>query len=248
VLQVTSQRAAAGSLLALQALGALSTLGSDSGAALLAAAAGGNPYAGAMVSLNDVNPTNPQIAANLGALGQIAVAAATDAALGTSSLSALIVGKALDAIDTVSGFAPNDPKNTGGTALLSGGARLRVAVDLYAVLLLGAVADRFGIVVTPYAAATGPGVLSAANLPGLLANRIDAAPGTPGVQELKEWMALLSYVGTGLGGSIGSEYASTPDFTQFGSFGNAVKVRNASYPIASIGQLMGTLGGLLAAP
>jgi hypothetical protein len=53
----------------------------------------------------------------------------------------------------------------------------------------------------------GPAVLSGANLPGLLANRIDAAPATGGIQELKEWMALLSYVGTG---SAGRSPASTP--------------------------------------
>jgi hypothetical protein len=90
--------------------------------------------------------------------------------------------------------------------------------------------------------------LSGANFPGLLANRIDAAPGTPGVQELKEWMALLSYVGSGLGGSIHEEYASTSNFTKFGNFGRAVRTRNLSYPLASIGQLFGTLSGLQNAP
>ena len=68
------------------------------------------------------------------------------------------------------------------------------------------------------------------------------------MQELKEWMALLSYVATGLGGSINSDYASTTNFAQFGSFGVAVRTRDANYPIASIGQLMSTLGGLQAAP
>jgi hypothetical protein len=61
-------------------------------------------------------------------------------------------------------------------------------------------------------------------------------------------MALLSYVGTGLGGSITAEYASTANFTQFQGFGAAVRTRNASYPIASIEELMATLGGLQAAP
>ena len=60
-------------------------------------------------------------------------------------------------------------------------------------------------------------------------------------------MALLSYVTTGLGGSISSDYASTTNFTQFGSFGAAVRTRDANYPIANIGQLMTTLGGLQAA-
>jgi hypothetical protein len=50
------------------------------------------------------------------------------------------------------------------------------------------------------------------------------------------------------GGIIGSEYASTPLFTQFPTFGAAVRTRNASYPLAGIGQLATTLGGLEAAP
>lgn len=108
--------------------------------------------------------------------------------------------------------------------------------------------SQFGVVITPYASATGTTVLSSANFPALLANRIDAAPGSTGVQELKEWMSLLSYTGTGLGGSITSEYASTPNFTQFGSYGAAVQIRNATYPIASIGQLASTIGGLQSAP
>jgi 2',3'-cyclic-nucleotide 2'-phosphodiesterase (5'-nucleotidase family) len=248
VLKVTSQKATAGSTEALQALGALSTLGTDHGAALLASYGGGNLYATAMVSLNDINPASGQIAANLGALGQVAAAAAADTAAGTNTLSALIVAKAVAAIDTVSGFAPGDTANTGSVTALSNTARVRIAVDLYAVLLLGAVQAQFGVAITPYASATGSTVLSGADLPGLLANRIDADPGNASVQELKEWMSLLSYVGTGLGESITSEYASTPNFTQFGSFGPAVQTRNATYPIGSIGRLLGTLSGLQSAP
>jgi 2',3'-cyclic-nucleotide 2'-phosphodiesterase (5'-nucleotidase family) len=248
VLQVTSQKASGGSTDALQALGALSTLGTDSGAALLALYGGGNPYATAMVQLNDTNPSGSQIAANLGALGQVAAAAAADSAAGTNTLSALVVSKAVAAIDTLSGFAPNDSANTGPATPLSGTARVRVAVDLYAILLLGAVEARFGTAITAYASATGPAVLSGADLAGLLANRIDAAPGSAGVQELKEWMALLSYVGTGLDESIPPAYASTSNFTQFGSFGAAVQTRNATYPIASIGQFAGTLASLQTAP
>jgi 5'-nucleotidase / UDP-sugar diphosphatase len=248
VLQTTSRKAGGGSSLALQALGALSTLGTDNGAALLAAYAGGNPYAAAMVKLNDASPTNSQIFANLGALGQVATAAASDSANGTTTLQALIVSKAIAAIDTVAGFAPSDSTNTGLASDLSGSSRVRVAVDLYAVLLLGAVQNQFGITLTAYQSSTGPGVLSGANIPGLLGNRIDASPATPGVQELKEWMALLSYLGKGLGGSISSEYASTANFTQFGSFGAAVQTRNASYPLASIGQFIGTLSTLQGAP
>ena len=248
VLQVTSQKASAGSTEALLALEALSTLGTDSGAALLAAYAGGNPYAAAMVSLNDENPDAGQIGANLGVLGQVAAAAAADSVAGTNTLSALIVSKAVAAIDTVSGFAPSDTANIGTATALSDTVRVRMAVDLFAVLLLGAVQAEFGVTITPYASATGSTALSGANIPGLLANRIDAAPATPNVQELKEWMALLSYVGTGLGGSIHHEYASTSNFTKFDNFGRAVRTRNLSYPVASLGQLFGTLSSLQNAP
>jgi 2',3'-cyclic-nucleotide 2'-phosphodiesterase (5'-nucleotidase family) len=248
VLHITSQKASAGSIEALQALEALSTLGTDGGAALLAAYAGGNPYAAAMVSLNDVNPDGGQIGANLGVLGQVASAAAADSAAGTNTLSALIVSKAVAAIDTVSGFAPSDTANIGTATALSDTVRVRMAVDLFGVLLLGAVQAEFGVTITPYASASGSTVLSGANIPGLLANRIDAAPGTPNVQELKEWMALLSYVGTGLGGSIHHEYASNSNFTKFSNFGRAVRTRNLSYPVANIGQLFGTLSGLQNAP
>jgi hypothetical protein len=88
-----------------------------------------------------------------------------------------------------------------------------------------------------------------------MGNRINLTPTAATVQETKEWMALLLYLltppaqgGHFSGGLIGPEYASTADFSQFGSFGAAVQVRAASYPIASIGQFATTLGGLKAAP
>src|SRR5207253_2704221 len=99
-----------------------------------------------------------------------------------------------------------------------------------------------------YKSATGATALSGADLTGILANRISSAPATAAVQELKAWMALLSYLGTGLRGIITSAYASTSDFTQFGGFGTAVQTRNASYPIVGIAQLTGTLTGLQGAP
>jgi len=239
VLQVTSGKASTGSTAAIQAMNALATLGSDGGAALLAAYAAGNPYATAMVKLNDSAPTPAQIATNLAALGQVAVAAAG------GQVSSLIVSKAVAAIDTVSAFAPNDLENTGAPMLLTGTSRIRVAVDLFAVLLLGAVQAQFGVTITPYASATSTTPMTFVEI---LGNRIDAAPATAGTQELKEWMALLSYVTTGLGGSISSDYASTANFAQFGTFGVAVRTRDANYPIGSIGQLMSTLGGLQASP
>ena len=167
---------------------------------------------------------------------------------GTATVSALIVSKAVAAIDTVSGFASSDGTNVGATTVLSDNARVRVAVDLYAVLLLGAVQAQFGVTITPYQSATGNTILSAANIPGILANRINAAPAASGIQELKEWMALLSYEATGLGGSIGSEYSSAANFALFGTSGAAVQVRNAAYPLASIGQLVATVHGLLSVP
>ena len=248
VLQVTSQKAGGGSTAALRALAALSSLGADNGAGLLAAYAANNPYAVAMVKLNDASPIGSQIVDNLGALGQVAAAAAADRANGSTLLSTLVVSKAVAAIDTVAGFAPGDAANIGPAANLSSAVRIRVAADLFAVLFLDAIQAEFGVAITAYASATGPTTLSGADLPGILANRIDAAPASTGVQELKEWMALLGYIRSGLGGSIPPAYASTSNFAQFGAFGVAVRTRNASYPLASIGQLITTLGSLVGGP
>jgi hypothetical protein len=177
-------------------------------------------------------------------LGQVAGAAAA----GATSLSALVVSKAIAAIDTVAGFASSDGANTGSTTNLADTARVRVATDLFAVLALGSVQAQFGATITVYKSATGTTPLSGADLAGILANRINLTPAGTAVQELKEWMALLSYVGTGLRGTISPAYASTSDFTQFGSTGAAVQTRNASYPITGIAQLTGTLAGLQGAP
>jgi 2',3'-cyclic-nucleotide 2'-phosphodiesterase (5'-nucleotidase family) len=237
VLGVTSQKAAAGSAPALAALAALSTLGTDGGAALLAAAASGNLYAAAMVKLNDGVPS----AANLAALGQVAGAAAA----GGNALPALVVSKAIAAIDGLAGFGAADAANIGSAVDLAPGVRVRVAADLYATLSLNAVQQLFGTTITVYTSPGGPPALSLADL---MAHRIDIAPALAGVQELKEWMALLSYLGGGLQGLIGPVYASTGDFTQFGSFGLAVTNRNVAYPAGAVGQLVGTLAKLKAAP
>jgi hypothetical protein len=248
VLALTNVKATAGSAAAIDALTALAGLASDGGAALLASYAANNPYATAMVQLNDPNPVGAQLVDNLVTLGAVAAAAAADRIAGTSTLSALIVSKAVAAIDVVSGFAPNDGPNLGPVTQLSSTSRVRMAVDLFTVLALGAVRDQFGVTIAAYESATGSVILSGSDLVGLLANRIDAAPSIAGIQELKDWMALLSYISGGLGGAVTSLYGSTPNFTQFGTFGLAVQTRNATYPIASIGQLMTTLGGLQAAP
>jgi hypothetical protein len=244
ILQVTSQKAAMGSTPALQALVALSSLGTDSGTALFTAAGGGNPYAAAMINLNDAAPS----ATNLQVLGQVAATAAADASTGAMNLNALIVGKAVAAIDTVYGFAPSDVTCTGGSAPLPATSRYRLSADLYAVLMMGAAEAQFGQGIIAYAGPTGTKTLSAADMPGLLVNRINASPTSEQVVELKEWMALLGYVGGLPSHTISSVYNSTADFSQFGTFGGAVQTRNASYPIANIGQLMMTLQGLTTAP
>jgi 2',3'-cyclic-nucleotide 2'-phosphodiesterase (5'-nucleotidase family) len=244
VLSIANDKAAGGSATAGQAVGAMFNMGYDQGAGLLALSKGGNPYATAMVKLNDANPDATQSAADLKAIADVGYAAI----YGTTSVSGLVASKAVAAIDTVSGFAANDIRNTGTATPLSATARVRGAVDLYSVLLLNAVESQYGIKITPYQSATGTAVLSSSNLAGVLANRINASPASSTVQELKEWMALLSNAGTALGGSIGPEYASTPLFTQFPTAGSAVQTRNASYPLASIGQLVGTISSLQQAP
>lgn len=248
VLLVTSQKAAAGSTLAASALGALAQLAIDHGAALLAARAAGNPYATAMVNLNDASPSSTQIAANLAALGQVAAAAAADRANGTILLVSLIAAKAVAAIGALSAFAADDLENVGPAAPWPDTQRVRFVLDLTTVWLLASASAQFGTAVTTYRYPTGPETLSPVNLPAVLASRIDANPVAGGVQELKVWMALLWYVQTPLQGAIGTEYASTANFAQFPVFGIAVKTRSASYPLASIGQYAATIGALLVAP
>jgi len=243
VLQIVSGKTGS-SPAAAQALSALFALGSDHGAALLTAAGAGNSYAAAMVKLNDPNPDAAQTAVNLSTMGEVA----STAIFGTAAVSGLVVSKAVNAIDTISGFAVSDATNTGATTDLPTTGRVRVVVDLYALLLINAVESQYGLKITAYQAATGATTLSSADMPTLLGNRIDAAPSTAGVQELKEWMALLQNVGSGLHGAIGAEYASTTNFTEFPTSGAAVKTRNASYPLAAIGQLVTTVAGLKAAP
>lgn len=244
IFSITNDKAAGGSVPAAQALGAMFYVSSELGGALGVLSRSGNPYATAMLKLNDANPDAAQSAANLKALGDVGAAAL----LGSAQVSALVATKAVAAIDTLSGFAASDLRNTGPAVPLSATTRVRGAVDLYAVLLLNAVESQYGIKITPYQSVNGTTVLSSSNLAAVLANRINASPASSTVQELKEWMALLSYAGTALGGTIGSEYASTPIFTQFPTAGSAVQVRNASYPLASIGQLAGTVGALQQAP
>ncbi|GAC1430051.1 MAG: hypothetical protein NVSMB68_02310 [Thermoanaerobaculia bacterium] len=244
VLQITMDKLSARSTAAAQALKGLFALGTDHGAALTAAALAGNPYASAMVALNDTAPDSAQAAANLSAIGEVGSAALG----GTSAVGALVVTKAVAAIGGLSGFASTDSTNVGAVTELPDGSRIRLAVDLYALLLLNAVQSRYGITIAPYQAAMGSTTLSPSDFPTLLGNRIDASPSAAGVQELKEWMALLSNVTKTLAGVIGPEYASTPNFAEFPKSGAAVQTRNATYPLASIAQLVRTVYTLRQAP
>jgi hypothetical protein len=244
ILELALQNAAAGSLSAFQALTAGALLPFDHGTALLIAYAQDNPWAGALVELNDPAPTADQIAANLTVLGEVANEALADARAGTNTLSALISSKAVAAINTVSAFATADGANTGTVTDLTGSSRVRVASDVFALLALGPVESQLGTTITVYKSATGSATLSGSDTAGLLANRIMATPTSSSPQELKQWMALLTYLTGGLKGSITSAYSSTPDFTEFNTFGAAVQTRNASYPLAAIAQLNATLAGL----
>ena len=242
VLSITNEKASAGSQKAQQALNAMFTMGLDHGAALIGVSQTGNPYAVAMVKLNDANPDAAQSAADLQAMGDVA----GQAIYGTAAVSALVASKAVAAIDTIYGYAPADLNNTGTSTALTGSSRVRGAADLYAILLLNAVEAQYGIKITPYQSATGSIVLSPANMQVVLANRVSTTP--TAISEVKEWMALLGNVGFNRGGVIGPDYASSPLFTQFPSSGPAVLNRNASYPLASIGQLAGTMSALQQAP
>ena len=250
ILQVTQGKALAGSAAAGTAMAALGSLGTDNGLALGTAMAAGNPYALAMASLNEAAP-DP--ATNFPVLGGVAITAAK----GSSALNEMLVNAAIAAVTNVSAFAATDPSCTGTTMALDGTTRYRIAADLYGILMMGAIESQFGVTITPYAAGTGSATLSLANLPAAMANRINTTPGAATLVELKEWEALALFMTTpaasgGLGSTIGGQYASTVNFTDFGtpaSFGQAVTVRNASYGSALpyIELLMGTLQTLTAA-
>jgi hypothetical protein len=185
---------------------------------------------------------------------------AVAAAKGSSTINAMLVNAAIAAVTNVSAFAATDPSCTHAATALDGTTRYRISADLYGILMMGAIESQFGISITPYATnLPGTAVLSIADLTSALANRIDTTPGSGGkVVELKEWEALALFMTTntaegGLGGVIGTQYASTTNFTDFAAvppaFGAAVTVRNASYGSALpyVGQLMTTLQTLTAA-
>ena len=251
VLSVVQSKAAtvAAAGAAYQALAALGATGDPT--ALLTAMAGGNAYATAMVALNDPAATldQSQIGTNLQVLGDVATKGATDAATGSITLNTKIFNMAIGAIGQISAFGAADATCMGAPALdLAPATRYRVAGDLYAVLMMGAAKSKFGVDITAYAKGTAGDAttVSAANLAAAMAYRINAGGPVAPVVELKEWMALVQYIGA-LGGTIPPYYLSTPVFSDFavaGRWGPAVTVRNQSYPIGSIGAMMTTLGGL----
>jgi len=251
-ISVTRRKAGEGSVQAGAALEALATLESDQGRALLASVARGNPYAEAMASLGD----RSQAPASLTLLGQVAQAAALDAASGSTGLDALLMARALAAIGPVSAFSALDPACTGAAVALGPG-RCRVAMDLYVLLMINAVQSRFGTQALIYPSAQGGTGLSAATPGGLqriLGNRISLDPGGP-LRELKVWTALLLYLTTPpslgghfAGGWISPEYFSIPDFRQFSSFGPGVRTRNAGYPLDRVSALAARIQALTEAP
>jgi hypothetical protein len=252
---LTGRRAAEGSAPAARAMEALGTLPRDQGAALRAALAEGNPYAGALIRLTDRDPDPAEIAAHLALVGQVAAAAQASAG-GAPGLEALLLARGLAAIAPVSAFAPDDPACTGPSAPLGPG-RIRVVLDLYALLGMEGIQARFGPLAPIYRSAQGDDRLSGATPGGLkaiLANRIDLDPGGA-FQEVKTWMALVLYLATPPAqgghfdhGRITDEYDSAADYRQFPAFGAAVRDRNAGYPAEGIAALAALAASLRKAP
>lgn len=233
-LTLTRQRAEAGSAPAGRALAALAALASDRGAALRAAMAAGNPYAGAMVRLAD--PARE--AGNLVLLGQVAA--------GSTGLERLVMAQALAAIGPLWAFAPADPACT-GPAVPLGPGRHRLVLDLFLLTMIDRSQGRFGLDAPLYQAAQGDARLGAdpAGLQAALAHRLDLDPGGP-FQEVKGWMAPILYLGTPhfSGGRIGSEYHSSP----FQQAGAALRTRNAAYPLGPVAALAALARTLRQAP
>lgn len=255
-LEATRRRAREGSPPAALALAAVGALPGDRGAALRAAMAEGNRFARALVKLADPAPDAGRVAANLEALGQVAAVATADGAGAEGAgLASLLMAKALAAIGPVSAFAPGDPACTGPAAPLGSG-RIRVALDLYLVLMMDRAQALLGTRAALYRAAQGDAVLSAAapgGLEAILANRILLAPDGP-LRELKAWLAVLLYLTTPPArgghfqdGRITAEYAAPADFRRFPEAGAAVRVRNAAYPLARLAALADLVQALLAA-
>ena len=255
ILQVVEAKAAAGSAPATKALADLATLAGDPTGAAFLADQGSNGYVAAMASLNDPGSLNPsQTSINLAVLTAVSACAQADLANGTSSLGALVAGKAVGAIGALSGFAASDPACEGIPAALALNQRYRVAGDLYTIFMMPTIQALYGVNITAYAGPTGIAALSPANVSQVLANRINLNGSASAVQEVKPWMALLRFLtapaaqgGFFTAGAIPADYLSTNNYTDFPIFGAAVVLRNDNYPLASIQQLMATITALEAA-
>jgi len=246
-LALTSRRAGEGSAQAGQALKALAGLPGDQGAALLAAMAAGNPYAGAMVRLG--GPA--QVPAGLELLARVAAAARA----GGTRLDALLMEQAVAAIGPLRLFAPSDPACTGASAELPPG-RCRVVLDYDSLLMVDGTQARFGTRAALYQNARGDDRLTGApdGLARILANRIPLDPAGP-FQELKTWAALVRYLAAPPGqgghfdrGRIQAEYGASLDFRRFPESGAAVRVRNAGFPLDRLAVLADMARALREAP
>ena len=252
---LAAAKAVAGGPQATRALADLASLATDPTGATFLADQGGNPFVTAMAALNDpASPTPAQLAVNLPALAAVAACAQADAANGSSTLEALLFAKAFAAIGALSGFPSTDPACEGVPAALPLNQRFRVVGDLYTIFMMTTVQNQLGVTLTAYAGPTGSAAVAQANLAQTLANRISVNGPKPPVQELKPWMALILYLtkapalgGWFTAGAIGPDYLSTATYTDFPTNGAAVSVRNASYPLASLTQLMATLSALASA-
>jgi len=160
------------------------------------------------------------------------------------------------AIGPVAAYRTDDPACT-GTPVPLGPGRVRVVLDLYAILMLDRAQSEFGGGAAAYRDPAGDARLSGATPEGraaILANRVALDPAGP-FQELKAWLALLRYLTTPpalgghfAGGRITSEYASSADFRQFPAAGAAVRNRAAAYPLDRIAALAATLADLASLP
>jgi hypothetical protein len=249
VLERARERAQAGSAAARAVLSALAiedgaapAVRADGGSELAALAAAGNPFAKALAGNSALEP--------VAAAAQAGVGDGADRA--ADGLDALLYARALAAIGPVTAFAPDDPACTGSTRPLPPG-RVRVALDLDALLGFEHIQARFGIPGGLYRDAGGEVRLTRRDAPGraaILACRLGAGPAGDG-QELKTWMALAGYLSTppALGGHfadgrITGEYRADGGFRGFPGAGPAVRVRNPGYPLAALEALADTLAAL----
>jgi 5'-nucleotidase len=105
----------------------------------------------------------------------------------------------LQGVRGISLYAPDDPLCEGPTTPVDPDTLYHGVVDLYAFQLLYVVNDFLG----PYGLSIVPKDKDGNPILDYIDFRIDRDPVTVGVQELKEWMALLGYLGTAFPAYIG---------------------------------------------